>query len=158
MNLILALVVLLVVVVAAARGLDARAARRARPDVAGDYLAESGADQPMTFPLPRWLSALVMFAAAFGAVAAGAALRSTTVDERQDRSDRISSCRASFTVELATGPTTASLKALADYGPDSPEFRRATKAADPVRLISLNKLSRTNPTEFLRRCETADDS
>lgn len=158
MNPMLALLMLVVVVVAVTRGLDARAARRARPDVAGDYLAESGAEPPVTYPLPRWLAALVMFAAAFGAVAAGAALRSTTVDERQDRSDRIASCRASFTVELATGPTTLSLKALADHGPDSDEFRQATKTADPRRLVELNKLSRTNPAEFLRQCETADDN
>ena len=73
-------------------------------------------------------------------------------DERANRSDEIRSCSSSFNAELVTGPTAAALKALADHGADSPEFRAAVDDADPQRFIRLAKLTRSDPDEFLRIC------
>jgi len=73
-------------------------------------------------------------------------------DERANRSDEIRSCSSSFSAELVTGPTALALKALADHGADSVEFRDAVDGADPERFIVLAKLSRTDPDEFLQIC------
>lgn len=75
-------------------------------------------------------------------------------DERANRSDEIRSCSSSFSAELVTGPTAAALKALADHGADSPEFRQAVDGADPARFIVLAKMSRTDPDQFLRICHS----
>lgn len=73
----------------------------------------------------------------------------------QRRSDELRSCSTSFAAELVTGPTAAALKALADHGADSPQFRDAVNRADPVRYIALARLSRTDPAAFLRACRRA---
>lgn len=73
-------------------------------------------------------------------------------DQRANRSDEIRSCSSSFSAELVTGPTAAALKALADHGEASPQFRAAVDRADPERFIVLAQMSRTDPDRFLRIC------
>lgn len=73
-------------------------------------------------------------------------------DARAARSDELRACSASFSAELVIGPTAAALKALADFGAESAEFREAVRSADPGRYIELSRLARTNPTEFIALC------
>lgn len=73
-------------------------------------------------------------------------------EQAQASSDEITACRASFSALLVTGPTAASLKALSEYGADSPQYRDAVAAADPERYIALAELSGSDPDQFLQVC------
>lgn len=73
-------------------------------------------------------------------------------EEAQAASDEIGACRASLSAILITGPTAQALKALNDYGADSPQYREAVAAADPVRYIQLAELSGSDPDAFLLVC------
>jgi hypothetical protein len=75
-------------------------------------------------------------------------------DQRAARSDELRACSASFSAELVTGPTAKALKALADHGANSPEFRAAVAQADPNRFIELSELARTDPDQFIAICRT----
>ena len=77
-------------------------------------------------------------------------------DRRQANADQIAACRSAYSAELVTGPIGVALKALADHGEQSPEFRAAVDTADPDRFIALAELSRTDPAGFLVLCHTED--
>lgn len=76
-------------------------------------------------------------------------------DQRAARSDELRACSASFSAELVTGPTARALKALANHGADSQEFRDAVTAADPDRFIELSQMARTDPSAFIAECRTS---
>lgn len=75
----------------------------------------------------------------------------------QVRTDEIAACRAAYSAELITGPITGALKALAEHGDKSPEFRAAVQQADEERFVDLAELSRTDPDAFLALCHAASD-
>ncbi|RTL08435.1 MAG: hypothetical protein EKK62_07705 [Acidimicrobiia bacterium] len=79
-----------------------------------------------------------------------------TASDRQADADEIAACRSAYSAELVTGPSGEALKALADHGEGSPEFRAAVDTADPNRFIALAELSRTDPAGFLELCHSAD--
>lgn len=72
--------------------------------------------------------------------------------DAQARSDEITGCRASYSSELVSGPQAQALKALAEYGVDSGEFRAATAQIDPGEFQRLARLSTTDPDKFLALC------
>ena len=80
-----------------------------------------------------------------------------TSSSRQVRTDEIAACRAAYSAELITGPITGALKALAEHGDESTEFRAAVQQADEQRFVELAELSRTDPEAFLDLCHAADN-
>lgn len=111
---------------------------------------------PHSAPLPKGLILAISVLAIIGSVGAGASVMSAVSAKARQQSDRVSSCRASFSSELVTGPTAEALQAIALHGIESSEFVDAVEGADPRRFQDLIVLSRTDPGEFLRICSRAD--
>lgn len=68
------------------------------------------------------------------------------------RSDEVAACRAAFNAELITGPTAAALKAIADHGIESRQYRAAADSVDVDRYLQLTELSRVRPAAFVAAC------
>lgn len=73
-------------------------------------------------------------------------------ESTQLESDEVAACRAAFSAELITGPTAAALKAIAEHGIDTPQYRAAADQVDVDRYQELVTMSRIDADRFLEVC------